>query len=342
MATLYVRTNGKEEKIYYANYVVEGRRVRRKLGKNKKLAGLALKDLEVKLERQELGFERTNDKPLKKFAEEYLEYVQTTWSPKTYKDTYKPKIGFFLDFVRKNKLSQVTSKDIEDFKLHRLKKVSESTVAGDLIALKAMFNWGIAQGYLRENPCKNGTKLKKTPKNPPRFLSREEAARLLSTAKNSLLYSLVATALYSGLRKSELVWLEWTDIDLDEGIITVRNKEGFRTKNSKSRTVPLSDDLKEALLPYRKDSGWCFPNSQGSQYKNNLLRDFKVLCEEAGIENCHLHTLRHTFASHLVMDGVSIYKVSQWLGHSDVTTTMIYAHLAPQDTDINRISFKQS
>ena len=63
----------------------------------------------------------------------------------------------------------------------------------------------------------------------------------------------------------------------------------------------------------------------------------KCFFKEAGIENCNLHSLRHTFASQLVMAGVSIYKVSRWLGHSDVKTTMIYAHLAPQDADINRI-----
>jgi site-specific recombinase XerD len=95
--------------------------------------------------------------------------------------------------------------------------------------------------------------------------------------------------------------------------------------------------LKEILLKYRKKSGWCFLNSEGGQFKNNLLKRFKAICKKAGIEDYHLHTLRHTFASQLVMAGVSIYKVSQWLGHSDVTTTMIYAHLEPQDADINRI-----
>jgi len=63
-----------------------------------------------------------------------------------------------------------------------------------------------------------------------------------------------------------------------------------------------------------------------------------LLAPESGTRNsCSPHVLRHTFASHLVMKGISIYKVSQWLGHRSVNTTMIYAHLAPQDDEINKL-----
>ena len=108
-------------------------------------------------------------------------------------------------------------------------------------------------------------------------------------------------------------------------------------ENRQSRTVPLSRDLKEILLPVRRQGGYCFLSQAGGQFDDKeLSREFrKLVALPSGAPDFSLHTLRHTFASHLVMKGLSIYRVSQWLGHKSVTTTMIYAHLAPQDDEIN-------
>jgi integrase len=335
MATLYTR-KGKNGKIfYYVNYVVDGERVRKKVGRNRKVAELVLKDIEVKIEKQDAGLV-VKDRRFKDFAREYLNHAKATRSLLTY-EWYLSKIQRFQEFVGEKKLGQISVSDIEDFKAERLTEATPATVAGDLRAVKAMLSSAVARGYLRDNPCKKVKKVQNVRVNPPRFLSKEEVEKLIAVAEGTHLCPLIATAVYAGLRRNELVWLEWQDIDFERNTITVRNKEEFHTKSYKSRTIPLNEKLKEILLKYRKKSGWCFLNSEGGQFRNNLLKRFKAICKIAGIENCHLHTLRHTFSSQLVMAGVSIYKVSQWLGHSDVKTTMIYAHLAPQDADINRI-----
>ena len=108
-------------------------------------------------------------------------------------------------------------------------------------------------------------------------------------------------------------------------------------KDRQSRTVPLNAELKKILEPLRKDRGYCFLNSAGKQLDDKeLSREFKeVVAKPAGLADRTPHVLRHTFASHLAMRGVRIYKVSQWLGHQSVNTTMIYAHLAPQDDESN-------
>ena len=136
---------------------------------------------------------------------------------------------------------------------------------------------------------------------------------------------------------AERCYLTWPEIDFDRNAITLTNKPGFTLKNRQSRTVPLNEELKRILEPFRKDRGYCFLNSAGKQFDDKeLSREFKkVVAKPAGLPDCTPHSLRHTFASHLVMRGVSIYKVSQWLGHQSVNTTMIYAHLAPQDDEIN-------
>ena len=131
--------------------------------------------------------------------------------------------------------------------------------------------------------------------------------------------------------------LTWQEIDFDRCVITLTNKDGFSLKNRESRTVPLNRDLCEILLPLKEPTGCCFKNKKGHQFTAvELSALFKrLIVTPSGRPHFSLHTLRHTFASHLVMQGVSIYKVSQWLGHKSVNTTMIYAHLAPQDDEIN-------
>lgn len=122
-------------------------------------------------------------------------------------------------------------------------------------------------------------------------------------------------------------------------MITLVNKEGFTLKSKESRTVPLNSNLKAILEPLARNKGFCFRDADGNQWTPVRLSDeFKrLIVKPSGLANFSLHTLRHTFASHLVMKGVSIYKVSTWLGHSTVSTTMIYAHLAPQDNEIDKL-----
>ena len=134
-------------------------------------------------------------------------------------------------------------------------------------------------------------------------------------------------------------FLTWPEIDFDRDVITLTNKDGFSLKNRESRTVPLNRELRKILTPLRRGSGYCFKNRKGEQFEDNeLSTTFKrLIVKPSGLARFSLHTLRHTFASHLVMKGVSIYKVSQWLGHRSVNTTMIYAHLGPQDSEINTL-----
>ena len=141
----------------------------------------------------------------------------------------------------------------------------------------------------------------------------------------------------SGLRCKELCNIEWEDIDFDQNLIYVRNKDGASLKTYRDRTVPLAQKLRAILEPI-KGKGRCFPNEAGKAHdKDTLRRVVDRIYKKAELSCRGLHILRHTFASQLVIAGVSIYKVSQWLGHSDVKMTMVYAHLAPQDSDIDRI-----
>ena len=148
---------------------------------------------------------------------------------------------------------------------------------------------------------------------------------------------MILTALYTGLRANELINLEWQDFDFDNGVLKIVNKKDFQTKSKKFRVIPLNKRLITGLKPYIKKGGLCFSN-EGKRLHCAPRRAIYSVLKHAGLKGVSWHILRHTFASRLVQEGVSIFKVSKWLGHSSVNTTMIYSHLAPvQDEDINKI-----
>jgi len=255
--------------------------------------------------------------------------------------THRTWIQSFLKRAGISKLSNIKPRDIEKFLQYRREtdKVGFDTLNHIITAMRTWLNWSMRRGYVTENAANKVDKYKLF-KNPPRFFSKEEISRLLQAAKDSYIYPMVATALYTGVRANELINLEWEDFNFDRGVLTVINKTDFQTKSRKFRTIPLSKHLITILRPFRQQKGLCFLN-KGKKLSTAPYKSFFTALKKAGIKRTKKeawHTLRHTFASRLVQEGVSIFKVSKWMGHASVHTTMIYAHLAPvQDKDINRI-----
>jgi len=129
--------------------------------------------------------------------------------------------------------------------------------------------------------------------------------------------------------------MKWGDIDFSNVKIRVRNTESFSTKSKKERNVPLHPKL-AAILSLRTQidhSPFVFLRPDMKLIDPHTANDkFREYCRLAGLdERFHFHTLRHTFASHLAMSGVSLYFIQKILGHQSIeTTTRIYAHLQPE------------
>ena len=204
-----------------------------------------------------------------------------------------------------------------------------STINTELNTLKAALNRAVALGYLARNPCREVKKLK-TARKQVRFFSKEEVHELLA-AGNDRMRPIIEVLLYTGLRRDELAHLTWADVDLQRRIVAVQAKDGWNPKDYEVRHIPMAPRLLELLksLP-RKDDSWVFSTSNGGPHAGHILsRDFRKLVRACGIKGASLHTLRHSFASHLVMNGTDVYTVQKLLGHSSIKTTEIYAHLAP-------------
>ncbi len=238
-------------------------------------------------------------------------------------------------------IADINPSRLEEFKAALAKEgFKPKTVAGRLGDIAAILGRMTRLGLLDVNPAK-GVRLPEVPKRPPRFLTEEQADALLAAAHahSQDVFLFCALCLYAGLRKNEAINARWEWVDWTARTLTVQPGECFLLKDRDTRTIPLSDRLAAILTDYRKPEGYILAPGNapvaGRQYRVRGQRAFEAVTCKAGVPWCTPHTLRHTFASRLAQRGVSLFKIQTWLGHSDSSTTQIYAHLAAYDADVN-------
>lgn len=177
-----------------------------------------------------------------------------------------------------------------------------------------------------------------------RWLTEPEAERLLAATPAQFLAA-VGLGLFAGLRRGEILNLRpWLDVDLDRGVITIQARPGWRPKTKRAgRVVPIAAPLRTLLEPHLAryaSAGWLFPSPEDAtrpMSTETIWRHFGIIVVNAELvagrddpNGVTLHTLRHTFASWLVMNGVDLYTVAQLLGDTIAVVERTYAHLAPE------------
>lgn len=323
----------KGRKVYWIDYTyrIDGKTKRRreKIGPSKKLAlkVLAKRTTQV-TEKKWFDLEKQEQIYFRDFSREFLErHSKNKISFKRDEGIVKLLNDYFGDKL----LHQITPLMIENYRKIRLDKGrTKATVNREVACLKCMFNKAMLWGKIKENPV---TKVKffKEENTIVRYLAEDERERLLKACNLSdavHLYPIVVVALNTGMRKGEIINLRWRDIDLANKFIHVET-----SKSGKRRDVPMNKFLTETVRFDIKKPGseYVFCNDKGKPFIH-VDRSFKTALKRAGIRDFRFHDLRHTFASYLVMAGVSIYTVSKLLGHSSVRVTERYAHLSPKET----------
>jgi len=208
------------------------------------------------------------------------------------------------------------------------RKLAAHTVAQRTAALRFLFVKTLKRPYMLEH-----IPFPKRPLRLPTVLSQEEVTRLIEAAPN-LLYRTILMALYStGMRRTELVNLKASDIDKELMLVHIREGKGKRDRN-----VPLSSKLLEALREYwrwMRPRTYLFPGVGGGRRVDApatgkiVWHACRVSAERAGIaKNVHPHTLRHSFATHLLEAGADLATIQKLLGHADIRETAIYLHLS--------------
>lgn len=267
---------------------------------------------------------------LQDFSESYISYVRDVKQNRSWKCAVQY-LGHLKRTFAEKKLSQITVKDIDNYKLLRLQRVKPSTVNRELACLSHLFNYAKRQKvFFGENPVSISKLL---PENNiiERILSIEEEQRLLECSSQEL-RAIVICALNTGMRKGEILTLRWNNINHENNIITL---EHTNTKSKKTRRIPINSNLRTLLKEQKLKGGGSdhiFLNSKGTPYKrhDSIKQAFTGACKRANIKGLRFHDLRHTAATRMVEAGVSIVVVNKILGHADLKTTMRYAH--PEDS----------
>ena len=283
----------------------------------------------------EKGLILIREKPpklLSEYASEYSDFIRNTFSKK-YLSSVQLSFRKMIQNVGDIRMTDITIKDTQSF----LTETHQRTNRGAelyLRTLKAAFNRAIEWEYISSNPFLK-IRLPRSYKSHPIFITKQDLEVILTNTQDDLLKNIFLIAFYTGMRLGEIVNLKWNWIDFVRGIITVLHDENFVNKGKKDRIIPMVNVVKDVFLK-QSTSGtnsnsnyFVFTRIAGIRFNEDYIsRKFKIAVRTSNLsENIHFHTLRHSFASNLVQQGVDLYVVKELLGHEDVRTTQIYSHL---------------
>ena len=256
--------------------------------------------------------------PLSQFTQEYLEWAKENRSEETYTKA-RHTLNRLREVVGDVFIQNLSKRHLDEYVSHLLScGLSRVTVNVHIRTLKAALSKAVEWEYIKENPFK-GYKLLKVQQKPPRFLLPDQIKQVEDVIDKEEWLFIFRFLVYTGMRIGEAVRLNWRDVDLERGIITVK-----KTKNFQSRVIPIHQNLKRELLKRHPAVGRVILYS-----RDHIEHKLKQYFRKAGFPELRVHDLRHTFASLMVMAGVDLKTVQELLGHTSYKTTEIYAHLAP-------------
>ena len=276
------------------------------------------------------------------FAVQYLGYSKAN----------KPSYGvefYYVDrtlspFFGHLRLKQITPFHLEMFKQKRLTDgLKKSSINREIGLLKSMLNRAVKWKQIHANAIRDAELFKLDDVPSDRVLSREEELKLLAACEESELRyraphlsAIILVALYTGLRRGEILRLRWADINFQKNVLIVQKS---KTKAGKGRNVNLNSMLRRKLLAlFEQEHGeWIFPSpkrfqiqGQPESHISDVKNAFRRAVSVAGIRSITFHQLRHTFCSRLADAGVSMPVIQDLAGHASITMTRRYTHPADE------------
>lgn len=294
------------------------------------------------------------------YMEKWLDIIKSSVAVPTYASYSTTVKKIVAPYFREKEvtLKNLTAKDIQEFYLRELERVSASSVIHYHANIHKALKYAVKIDLIDVNPADKVERPKKD-RYVGSFYDADEVNALFEAAKGSKLELPILFGAFYGLRRSEAIGLKWDAIDFDQNTITIRHtvtscdldgkrilvaSDTTKTKSS-MRTLPLVPFMRERLLAlkdeqednrrlcgrsYIKDYiGYVCVNEIGDLIKPHYVTEsFPKLLKANGLRHIRYHDLRHSCASLLLANGVPMKQIQEWLGHSDFSTTAnIYAHL---------------
>ncbi|TAM46261.1 MAG: site-specific integrase [Gammaproteobacteria bacterium] len=326
----------KDSAVYWVSFAdASGTRVRRS---TETTARKEAEALEAKWKLEAHQQKQWGAPPSFTFDELMLKYLQATETEKRSAERDRMSAKHLYPAFTGRNLREISAANVRKYIDDRKAKGAKpATINKEVGLLSAAINYARMEwDWEIPNPAA-GRRLRE-PEGRLRWLTRAEAGALIRAAEAQRraphLPDFIRLALNTGCRRGELLGLEWRRVDLQRGLLYL---EGDHTKSGRRRYVPLNQAARGALLSrmrfrakYCPASPWVFAARSGKRIQS-VKTAFASACEAAGIEDFRIHDLRHTCAAWLVSAGVPLPEVRDLLGHSTVTMTERYAHLAPEN-----------
>lgn len=321
---------------YWVSFTdASGKRVRQPTGTSDLKEAKAI---EAKCKLEAFQAKQWGKQPSRTFDELMLAYLKATEDEKRSAERDKYSAKHLYQFFTGRQLEMLKGSDIRSYiEARKSEGAAQGTVNREIGLFSSAINYARNEwDWEIPNPVM-GKRLRE-PEGRIRWLTKEEAAQLIKAAETdpraTHLPDLIRLAVNTGMRKGEMLGLEWRRVDLKANLVHLGAEH---TKAGKRRSVPLNDEARSALLSranfrakYCPASPWVFTNRKGERIES-VKTSFSSACENAGIEDFTVHDLRHTCAAWLVSAGASLIEVRDLLGHSTIRMTERYAHLAPDN-----------
>lgn len=256
---------------------------------------------------------------LGEMIEVYMRDHSARLKPRTHQTNQSLANRLLYFFSPKLRLTGLTAHEVERYVASRTGKVKPGTINRELVFLQGLYTKAIQWGHAQTNPLARVKKLKEERK-PERFLTAKQKLTLLESCREDL-RPIVSLAIKTGMRQSELIRLEWKNVNLD-----TRRVYAVATKASKVRVIPISDATREMLKRLPKRGAFVFAQANGKPWcPQMVIRWFHRAADKTDLpRDFTFHDLRHTFARDLLDRGVDIYTVSKLLGHGSLRVTERY------------------
>lgn len=309
--------------VWWCDFVYRGVRYRKGLGTNKAYAVEKLIAWKSALKNR-----RFSPANWESFKQRYLEWGEVNKSRLT---VNKDRLAFkyFDEYIKIKDVNDINAMILDGFKTWLINNNKKpNNINRMLSCIKACVSKAEQWDIIGHKNFKSVKDIKTT-KGRILFYTPEEIKKILDIAPENWRL-VVLLGCRAGLRRGEIINLDWSDIDLNKKIITVQPKDNWQPKDYECRDIPIDNILFTALASVPDKSGRVIQTVYNKDFTADGISQYFInkILKKVGLRGS-LHTLRHTFASHLVQNGVDLYTVSKLLGHSSVTTTEIYAHLSP-------------
>lgn len=255
---------------------------------------------------------------LEEFAAEYLDWIYQALAYNTYSQARSSFKALMAHIPPATQLNQITRHQIDAMQGAMTRTAKASTVNTRFRTYHAAFNKAVEWGYLKRNSF-DKVKALQEQEAFPRYLTHEEITAIQEAEDHSRYLALWQVLLLTGCRRKEIMGLTWANIDLAGRRIFIKT-----TKNKRPRIAWISDALMEVLEGLGPGVGRLFPWSL-----RQASRRFQQICRKAGVV-ARLHDLRHTYGSYMAMAGIDLLTIKNAMGHRDIKSTQIYAHLSPE------------